>query len=170
MNVSIAGAPAHRTDERNPDWVPNQNLGYTSTLLPKKSALARMKRTVERAKHANSHISGVVPRSHVTDFINMDAAMVHEDNNIYSSDQNESELQKQFNFTQFRGTLPIKSEEYEPYSHQNVKPQLNNTCRLCLSENMEHTVSIYPSTMMYDNQTTVAQSIEKLTDTQVNEN
>lgn len=65
--------------------------------------------------------------------------------------------------TQFQAT--VKSEEYESYSQQ---PKLNDTCRLCLTENIEHTVSIFPSSMIYDNRTTVAQSIEKLTDIQVN--
>lgn len=166
--VLITGAPADRTDETNPDWVPSQNLGYISTVLPKKSALARMKRTVERAKHAESQHSAVVQRSHVAEFIKMDAAMVLEDHN-YSSDRNEFELQTQYNFTQFRGTLsPVKSEEYEPYSQRHKQPQLSDTCRLCLADNVEKSVSIY-TTLLYDNQTTVAQSIERLTDIQVNE-
>lgn len=115
-----------------------------------------MKRTAERAKRAKPQ-QNVVPKSHVAEFIKMENAM------------NESELETQYNFTQLRETLsPVKGEEYLPYSPRPVELQLNDTCRLCLTENIEYPVSIYPSSMLYDNQTTVAHAIEKLISIQVN--
>ncbi|KAK5638749.1 hypothetical protein RI129_013044 [Pyrocoelia pectoralis] len=44
----IAGKPAQLSDTENPDWVPSQNLGYTSSTLSKISARSRYVRAMKR--------------------------------------------------------------------------------------------------------------------------
>lgn len=46
----LLGFPANELDEANPDWVPNQQLGYTSILHPKISSVTRLERVLKRAK------------------------------------------------------------------------------------------------------------------------
>lgn len=124
-----------------------------------------MKRTVERAKHVDLQYTDVFKRSHVKEFIKMETAFEVEDDNSYMSDPNEFKIQAQYNFKELS---PVKSEEHLIYSQHTVQPKLDDICRLCLSENIVQPVSI-TSSMLHDNQTTVTQAIENLTNIEVNQ-
>ncbi|KAK4882717.1 hypothetical protein RN001_006036 [Aquatica leii] len=42
--------PAALDDKTNPDWIPNQNLGYISIVQPSSSASSRFERSVKRSR------------------------------------------------------------------------------------------------------------------------
>lgn len=53
------GKPADVNDETNPDWIPNQNLGYLSISLPSSSSSRqRYLRARERSQNRNAKING----------------------------------------------------------------------------------------------------------------
>lgn len=48
--MRFLGTPASLEDKSNPDWIPNQNMGYISSAHPGHSAAERYNRTVSRKR------------------------------------------------------------------------------------------------------------------------
>lgn len=55
--TSFLGQPAQLEDQDNPDWVPNQNMGYVSINTKDQDAVRRHSRITKRSKRVKLVIS-----------------------------------------------------------------------------------------------------------------
>lgn len=134
----FVGTPANIKDVSNPDWAPNQHMGYAFVSeLPQPAA-----------EHNRLEPDVFIKIEEQDDELIMD--------NAYNEKSNEDDQCK----SKF-----LEDELNCPF---NSLSQSNDVCRLCLNEFQDNSNCIYLQSCLSDSETTVAQSIEALMQIEVN--
>lgn len=152
----IVGSPANIRDVINPDWAPNQHMGYTSVSDLPKSASKRLKVKVHEAELAATEHKKRLERDKL---IKIEAIQ---------NDELLMEIEQSTKADQCKPKSLVNLQEDEIMNCQfNLLPQSDDVCRLCLNEFPDYAVCICLQSFLPDSQTTVAQSIEALMKIQV---